>query len=93
MAQVDTMHVHGDPDEHLPTASTCFFQASLAPPASPSTRAATPMVQFARVLPSHVCRSPPLPPRQLHLPAYTSAEVLKERLLYAVYNCATQELC
>ena len=24
--QVDQLHVHGDPDAHLPTSSTCFFQ-------------------------------------------------------------------
>ena len=30
---------------------------------------------------SHTCMF------QLHLPAYTSAAVLKEKLRYAVYNC------
>lgn len=51
----DETHVHGDPDAHLPTTSTCFFQ--------------------------------------LHLPRYTSAAALKEKLLYACYNCRDMDLC
>eukprot|EP00965_Chrysotila_dentata_P125428 4147061-Pleurochrysis_carterae.AAC.1 len=51
---VDHLHTHGDPDERLPTSSTCFFQ--------------------------------------LHLPAYSRQEVLRARLLYAIYNCRGMDL-
>ena len=44
-AQVDQLHVHGDPDAHLPTSSTCFF--SLHWPAYTTAAAAKEKLLYA----------------------------------------------
>ena len=43
--QVDQLHVHGDPDAHLPTSSTCFF--SLHWPAYTTAAAAKEKLLYA----------------------------------------------